>query len=440
MFAALVMMGGITLIDFGVLRPDPVRLSTLPSDEQIAGGAERDWIDPATGHRVIRLSEMAGTQSFYFHQYPYTDKGDRLVVSTPQGFAAIDLTTLGTAPCKIELITKGKGGGGPIVGKKSRQVFYVKSGGIHATHIDTKVTREIVKLPAGLGGASGLAINADETLLASTGSDPQAKSFAKDDKKLLDHFLPPPGPKGKMTPGGRSMTLFTVNIQTGEIKRVLYSTDWLNHTQFSPTEPEQLLFCHEGTWHELNRVWTIRTDGSRHKLIHARTMMYEIAGHEFFSADGKMVWYDLQTPRSKEFWLAGVNIATGERIRYPIERSHWSVHYNQSPDGKLFAGDGGGPNSVANQTPMPGNKKLSPPANGQWIFLFRPRSEPFDTIKVGDEEVKIGKLEVEKLVDLGKHDYQLEPNGTFTPDGKWVVFRSNMHGATHVYAVEVKGK
>jgi oligogalacturonide lyase len=33
--------------------------------------------------------------------------------------------------------------------------------------------------------------------------------------------------------------------------------------------------------------------------------------------------------------------------------------------------------------------------------------------------------------------YQLEPNVTFTPDDKWIVFRSNMHGATHVYAVEV---
>ena len=31
----------------------------------------------------------------------------------------------------------------------------------------------------------------------------------------------------------------------------------------------------------------------------------------------------------------------------------------------------------------------------------------------------------------------LEPNVTFTPDGKWIVFRSNMHGPTHVYAVEV---
>jgi len=28
----------------------------------------------------------------------------------------------------------------------------------------------------------------------------------------------------------------------------------------------------------------------------------EIEGHEFFGADGRTVWYDLQTPRSEVFW------------------------------------------------------------------------------------------------------------------------------------------
>jgi oligogalacturonide lyase len=37
---------------------------------------------------------------------------------------------------------------------------------------------------------------------------------------------------------------------------------------------------------------------------------------------------------------------------------------------------------------------------------------------------------------MSAHDYQLEPNLRFTPDGKWLVFASNMHGANHVYAVE----
>jgi len=41
-------------------------------------------------------------------------------------------------------------------------------------------------------------------------------------------------------------------------------------------------------------------------------------------------------------------------------------------------------------------------------------------------------------VNLARHDYSLEPNVTFTPDMQWIVFRSNMFGPTHVYAVAVK--
>jgi oligogalacturonide lyase len=91
---------------------------------------------------------------------------------------------------------------------------------------------------------------------------------------------------------------------------------------------------------------------------------------------------------------------------------------------------------VANRTPLPENKRLNPPGNGQWICLFRPLPE-FKTESIGGEPVKVGRLVAEKLVDLSKHDYAFEPNVTFTPDGQWVVFRSNLHGERHVYAVEV---
>jgi oligogalacturonide lyase len=49
----------------------------------------------------------------------------------------------------------------------------------------------------------------------------------------------------------------------------------------------------------VDRIWTIRTDGTGKKLVHTRTMNNEIAGHEFFSPDGHTIWYDLQTPRGR---------------------------------------------------------------------------------------------------------------------------------------------
>ncbi len=393
-----------------------IALAACPAAVRPGTAPPVEWVEPS-GHRVIRLTGDAGGVSFYFHQNAFTADGKKLVVSTRGGFAIIDLSTLGTKPCSVQMLPVGRGRSA-VLGKKTRLLYYVQGGRILATHIDTRMTREVATLPAGLSGASGLALNADETLLASSGNDPRAR-------ELLH---------GKGT-GGRSMCLFTVDVNSGEIKKTHYSTDWLNHVQFSPTDPRQLLFCHEGKWDDVDRIWAIRADGTGLRPLHRRTMPHEIFGHEFFSPDGKWVWYDLQTPRSKVFWLAGVSLADGTRVRYRLTRDQWSVHYNQSPDGKHFAGDGGGPRSVA------------APGNGQWIYLFTPQGEMKEetvTVPAAEgnpavvEKWQTGTLRTEKLVDMSKHDYALEPNVRFTPDGRWLVFRSNMHGAAHVYAVELK--
>jgi len=151
--------------------------------------------------------------------------------------------------------------------------------------------------------------------------------------------------------GAAPMAIYTIDIASGDLKAIHRSTDWLNHVQFSPADPMLLMFCHEGPWHKLDRIWTIRTDGTGLSMRHQRQMDMEIAGHEFFSRDGQTIWFDLQTPKSQVFWLAGVRVSTGQQTRYAVARAHWSVHFNVSPDGTLFAGDGGGPHSVA----APGN-------------------------------------------------------------------------------------
>ncbi len=369
----------------------------------------REWIE-TTGHRVIRLSDQPGTASLYFHQNPYTATGDKMVVSTPQGLATIALATRTIAPLVEGRVSS------LVVGRKTRQAFYMKGGAVYATNVDTGATRRILE-DSRIRGGSGFGLSADETLLAgsfvkSTDAAAPAPPRSTAPPPLNPLAMPPPQESSLEARWAARlpMALYTINVATGELKIVYESNDWLNHVQMSPTDPTLIMYCHEGPWHKVDRIWTIRTDGSNRKLMHERMMDMEIAGHEFFSADGKTIWYDLQTPKSKVFWLAGVEVDTGKRMRYSVERSQWSVHFNASPDGKLFAGDGGGPRSVA------------APGNGQWIYVFTPTD---------------GKLQGERLVDLSKHDYQLEPNVTFTPDQKWIVFRSTMHGATHVYAVEV---
>jgi oligogalacturonide lyase len=386
------------------------------------------WVDPDTGHRVIRLTKEPNSASLYFNQNGYTPDGKKLVYTTPDGISTLDLRTHEARQVvsgRVRLIE---------TGRKNPRVYYVKEGAVYWTDVETEETRKIGELPR-RGSVS--TVNADETLLAGTYIEGDGRDY--DNRRPLGgpppgqgqtqgHSLDQPRNKGQMMEERLAarlpMGLFTFHVETGEVKTIHKATDWLNHLLFSPADPALLMFCHEGPWHKVDRIWTIRTDGTQLKKIHTRTMAMEIFGHEFWSPDGKTIWYDLQTPRGEDFWLAAYKVDTGERTWYHLQRNEWSIHFNVSVDGTLFCGDGGDPGQVARAP------------DGQWIYLFRPglienRGLPDKTL------VQPGTLRAEKLVNMSKHQYRLEPNVSFTPDRKWVVFRSNMFGDTYVFAVEV---
>jgi oligogalacturonide lyase len=423
-----------------------LRAADLPSE----------WIDPDTGHRIVRLSKDDGTQSLYFHQNAYTPDGKRLIVTTAGGgIATITLATREVKPLVPGPVSV------LVAGHKSGDVYYTKRPAgagrgegapdaagavVYAANVETGVSREVVKLPPGRGVSS---LNADETLLLGSyvdgpmparpgnrrGADPRFgqanyEALGADGKPMTYADAKDLSLHNSLMAArqGPPRVLFTVNTKTGELKEVLRQRELLGHLQFSPSDPNLIMFCHEGTWHEVDRIWTVRTDGTGLKKMHTRTMNMEIAGHEFFSADGASIWYDLQTPRGQDFWLAGYKLATGKRTWYHLQRNEWSVHFNVSPDGTLFAGDGGDSEMVARAP------------DGKWIYLFRPERVP-DVAGIrnpsADDLIDTGFFKAERLVNMSKHDYRLEPNVTFSPDMKWIVFRSNMLGPIHVFAVEI---
>jgi oligogalacturonide lyase len=397
-------------------------VSALVGAAAFAADPPKTWIDPDTGHRIVRLTDEPDSASLYFNQNGYTADGLKMVYTTPAGISVLDLKTHATKPVvegRVRVI---------VTGRKTQQVYYLKDGAVFATDVDTRATRKVADLPE---RGSVATVNADETLLAGTyteGTGRDYNSGATRNGQQQIHALDQPRNKGQMMEDRLAahlpMGLFVVNTKTGEVKTIHKSTDWLNHLEFSPTDPTLLMFCHEGPWHKVDRIWTMRTDGSHITKVHNRTMQMEIFGHEFWSRDGKTIWYDLQTPRGQDFWLAGYNVETAERTWYHLQRNEWSIHFNVTRDGTLFCGDGGDEGQVAHAP------------DGRWIYLFRPELIPNRGL---DDKafVRPGVLHAERLVNMSKHQYHLEPNVSFTPDQKWVVFRSNMFGATYAFAVEV---
>jgi oligogalacturonide lyase len=404
------------------------------------------WIDAKTGHRILRLSDAPGNYALYFNYNAYTPQGDLMIFQTAEGISVADTKTWA-----VRSLLHRPGAHLLFAGHKTRTAYFSEQIGsdpdapitIYAADIDTGRVRKVAVVPQ---GSRIDTLNADETLLAG--------QVASRDMPLQPNA---PGVDVKIGqtayaanwPDGRPMTyadakefrlnqrldaripmeIFTIDVRTGQRRSVVKATDWLNHLQFSPTDPTLLMYCHEGPWHKVDRIWTVRTDGSRMTKVHTRTMNMEIAGHEFWSPDGKTIWYDLQRPRGESFWLAGYEVATGKRTQYHIDRNQWSVHYNLSDDQKVFVGDGGDSEMVARAP------------DAKWLYLFKPRTIP-DVAGIhaadADSLIVSGKMDQEKIVDFSKQNYQLEPNARFSPDGKWLIFRANIEGKVAIYAAEVE--
>jgi oligogalacturonide lyase len=414
------------------------------------------WVDKDTGHRVYRLTDEPGSSAFYFNVNDYTPDGKELIYTAPDGIHVLTLATKKTRLLVPNPPRPADAENDPaarfrnsihavVVGHKTPTIFYTqpepgsKPGAmivsVYKADINTGNTQKLVTLPPGAYIAT---VNADETLAAGTMNDgpavdqpyganlPSSRQTAPD--PTAGAHVQPEG-KGAMMErrlaSRQPLILFTINLQTGKMTTLLHSTDWVNHLLFSPVDPTLLMYCHEGPWQKVDRIWMIHTDGTHNTLIHKRTMLMEIAGHEFWGLDGKTIWYDWQYPKGEDFFLAGYDLDTHKRTAFHMQRNEWSIHFNLTQDLDLFTGDGGDPGQVAKAP------------NGEWIELFHPQMITGQGALNDPDFWQPGVFHSEHLVNMAHHNYKLEPNVRFTPDKTMVIFTSNMFGPSYVIGVEV---
>ena len=403
----------------GLIIGQPLNLLAQPILETGGGPMPDEWIDKDTHHKIIKLTRKQGNNvSFYFHNSPFV--GNRMVFynTDPQKqeekaakqetsnisnrnkqLYIVDLKTL-----KVEQLTHhGSPMNGEIVSPVRKEVFYQVSDSVFSVNVDTKKEELVFVFPADFK-ASITTVNSNGTLLAGAKASDQEKELFRNNPAKSSYF-------NIIYEAKLPRTLFTIDLKTKQLNKIFTDSAWLNHVQFSNGDPNLLMFCHEGPWHKVNRIWTIDVASKKVTQIHKRIMDMEIAGHEWSSKDGAIIWYDLQQPRGETFFVEGHIVSTGKKVKYQLERNEWSIHFNSNKHNTLFCGDGGDPGQVAKAM------------DGQWIYLFIPDPNRFYS---------------EKLVNMKNHKYSLEPNVHFSPDEKWIIFRANFEGDTNVYAVEVK--
>lgn len=412
-------------------------IDQLPVLETGGQAMPDEWVDRDTGHRVFKLARRQGSnRSFYFHNHPFV--GDEMLfVGSAEAKASTDMLAgngtqndvkqmyaVNLKTLKVRQVTKEKQGvSTEIVCPATRQLFFQRNDSIFSCSIDNGKVRLIARLPEGKTGRISC-VNCDGTKLAGTFNNPEEARILREHPKKSEFF-------NLIFEARLEKTIFTIDVKTGQFTDVWTDNAWLNHLQFSPTDPNRLLFCHEGHWHKVDRIWNIDIRTHKPVLMHKRTVYREIAGHEWFGAGGRYLYFDLQKPRSTTFYVGKVDVETLHEEIYPVIRDAWAVHYTTAWDETFLAGDGGSKTSVAHSN------------RDQWIYRYDfPGTHHSLGGTIPDSQdslhtIVCDSLRVERLVNMKNHNYDLEPNVHFSPDNRFIIFRANFEGYDNIYAVEL---
>ncbi|MBM4051058.1 MAG: oligogalacturonide lyase [Planctomycetes bacterium] len=173
---------------------------------------------------------------------------------------------------------------------------------------------------------------------------------------------------------------------------------WIGHVNTSPTQPNLLTFCHEGPWDKVdNRIWGFDLNTGKAWQIRPREAR-EAVGHEYWFADGISIGYHGRWPDGRKFF-GKIRYDNTDRLEvsFPHETGH--THSN---DFALIVGDG-----------------------GKEVRLWRWNGKSYDGPRLLCEHRS------------SCHVQQVHVHPRFTPDGKQVLYTSNVSGYGNVYLADV---
>jgi Tol biopolymer transport system component len=185
--------------------------------------------------------------------------------------------------------------------------------------------------------------------------------------------------------------------------------EWISHVSVSPTDGDIVVFCHEGPWHLVQRLWVVRASTHEVWPLLPQRRYLDRSGHEYFTTTGRLVtqWSTRETPSSGQVTSYNAVVdPSGENLEmFRYDGPHPS-HIQTSPDETLLVGD----------------TCIMPELTDGRSFMCLVRHE-------GEKAIK---------QPLCRHDTSWKtqhshPHPVFTLSGEYVVFNSDRGGKSNVY-------
>jgi oligogalacturonide lyase len=290
--------------------------------------------DRASGRTVWRLTgRQAVNHGPYFYNPPVTPDGRRIVFGSDRT-GAEQLFMVEWPSGSIIQLTNGREvcAHNAVLAPRGAEVYCFDGPELHAVALASFKARFLACLPEGQALASSPAISSDGQLLVYC-------CFQRPDVGGLagwEAFAP--------TFAARPRTEIWVAPIDGSGATLVHAEDrWLGHPQFRPGDNNTIMYCHEGPWDQVERIWALAVDGAgAPRPLRPQKVGAELVGHEYFTRDGSTLVYAWcpgggdggKVPARS---VRALDLATGqERVIFEGRRVN---HFTSNADNSLIVAD-----------------------------------------------------------------------------------------------------
>ena len=359
--------------------------------------------DAYSKRKVERLTDYLGHSNHFYFTDPCWFNNNRSFVFTSQRENMGNLFRYDLDDGKITQMTdlKGKGRPGGCVSAANHAIYLWQGRKIIELKLDTLAERGVFEYDGKMSPRGRANPTADGKYLCShmmeelPSTGPQI-SFAY--SRFVEAFEAKPYSQ-----------IARIEVATGKLEVVHEDRCNLGHVNTSPTQADILTFCHEGPWARVDqRMWGLNIQTGEAWKIRDQDGQNVAVGHEYWFADGEHIGYHGRPRTGKGnhvFGLIKYDNTHHREVNFPFHSTHF-----HSLDEHMMVGDGnkwGG----ANAKPF--------------IQLFRWDGQKYAGPKI---------LAYHRSTFNDQHAH-CHPR--FTPDGKSILYTSDLTSYSNMYLVEI---
>jgi len=368
-------------------------------------GEIKEHRDPDTGARVRQLTgDGSDNVHLYFTSESFVSGSDRIVFgSNRSGRFQFYLLEIGDA--RLVQLTASSNDMDPQQACLSPMglLHYFDGPALHRLRVDTLEDQEIYRAPRGWRPAlltctakgDYVAFAYQEEVAVSTET---GRIYSTMPETYYQH---------------RRSVIMRIETGTGQAQAAWGEPMWISHVMIHPSQPDLIMFCHEGGSYSSQRIWTIniaKDRGRKAEPLYLQTPN-EYCVHEYFTRGGEVGFqYEVDREGHREHYNAFIR-PDGTWIRQCLLPGRRPDHIQSNTANTLVTGDGG----YLNPEDKDGGKFMSlmTHSNGRAVVRRLCRRQPGET----------------------QHSHG---HPVFSLDDRWVLFNSRIGAKDNIFMVDVE--